>query len=209
MSNRALWWEAAGLLCVSDLHLGKSDRVARRTGALLPPYETQDTLDRLSDVVEHTNARIVVCLGDSFDDLAAADSLNDDARMTIARLQSGRRWIWIEGNHDPGPVEFGGVHLAEFSEGPLTFRHIATQDTRGEISGHFHPKVSLCVRGKLISRPSFVFDSQRLLVPAFGAYTGGLRTTDPAISELMQPDAQAIMTGQSLHQIPMPRTGNG
>ncbi|MEP0048418.1 MAG: metallophosphoesterase, partial [Roseobacter sp.] len=111
MPSGALWWPDANILCVSDLHLGKSERVGRRAGLSLPPYETQDTLARLESDLEKTNARIVICLGDSFDDLSAANSLPDPDRLWIARLQAGRRWIWIEGNHDPGPVEFGGEHL--------------------------------------------------------------------------------------------------
>jgi len=204
-SSGALWWADASVLCVSDLHLGKSDRIARRTGAMLPPYETRETLDAIMAEVESLNPRTVICLGDSFDDLAAADALTDSDRMAIARLQSGRHWIWIEGNHDPGPVEFGGDHLADVTIGPLTFRHIATPDTPGEISGHYHPKVRLSLRGRTISRAAFLVDDTKLLVPAFGAYTGGLCTTNPALSGLMGPGAQAILTGKTVTQLPMPR----
>ncbi len=203
-ASGALWWAEARVLVVSDLHLGKSDRIARRTGAMLPPYETRETLDALASEVESLNPATVICLGDSFDDLAAVDALTDSDVMLITRLQSGRRWVWIEGNHDPGPVEFGGDHLAELSIGPLTFRHIATGEV-AEISGHYHPKVRLSVRGRIISRAAFLVDDTKLLVPAFGTYTGGLCTTDPALSGLMGRGAQAILTGKTVTQLPMPR----
>lgn len=205
LPSGALWWAHMRLLCVSDLHLGKSERMARRSGVLVPPYETHDTLTRLQSDIDATNARTVVCLGDSFDDLEAAQSLSEAEGLWLARLQAGRRWIWIEGNHDPGPVEFGGTHLAELSEGPLTFRHIAVAGQIGEVSGHYHPKAAVQVQGRTITRPSFVFDSARLILPAYGTYTGGLRTDDMALSSLMRPEAQAIMTGPVAHIIPMPR----
>ncbi|WP_299782354.1 ligase-associated DNA damage response endonuclease PdeM [uncultured Roseobacter sp.] len=205
LGSGALWWPDEALLCVSDLHLGKSERVARRSGQSLPPYETHDTLTRLAADLAHTNARIVVCLGDSFDDLAAAAALPEDIRLWITRLQAGRRWIWIEGNHDPGPLEFGGEHLQELTVGPLTFRHIAAPDARGEVSGHYHPKADLQARGRRISRPAFLCDSNRLILPAYGTYTGGLRSHSDVLGRLMQPKALAILTGPVPTCIPMPR----
>lgn len=197
----ALYWPAQKLLCVSDLHLGKAERAARRSLSPLPPYETQDTLARLEEAMEMTGAETVICLGDSFDDDAAARALPRADQLWIAKLQAGRRWIWIEGNHDPGPVDLGGEHLAELSLGPLTFRHIAEPAARGEVSGHYHPKAGL--RGRW--RPAFLVDRTRLILPAFGTYTGGLRSPDPALSALMAPEALAILTGDSARAIPMPR----
>lgn len=201
LGSGALWWAEQALLCVSDLHLGKAERMARRGGSPLPPYETRDTLTRLQDLLEATGARQVVCLGDSFDDDAAARALPEDEKLWITRLMAGRRWIWIEGNHDPGPVELGGSHLAQLALGPLTFRHIAESSAEGEVSGHFHPKARL--RGT--ARPAFLLDRHRLILPAFGTYTGGLRSGDPALSGLMAPDAIAILTGRAPMAIPMPR----
>jgi DNA ligase-associated metallophosphoesterase len=189
----ALFHPGARLLCVSDLHLGKSDRIARRSGAMLPPYETRATLDRLSAAVDQTDPRTILCLGDSFDDLAAADSLAEDDRATLLRLQAGREWVWIEGNHDPGPVDLGGSHRAALTIGALTFRHIATPGETGEVSGHYHPKLALPGTG---ARACFLFDSRRLILPAYGAYTGGLRASDPALRGLFGPDARAILTGR-------------
>jgi DNA ligase-associated metallophosphoesterase len=208
LGSGALWWPAQGLLCVSDLHLGKSERVARRSGLALPPYETRDTLGRLADDLAHTRARTVICLGDSFDDLGAAQSLAEDERLWIAGLQAGRRWIWVEGNHDPGPVNMGGTHLAELPETPLVFRHIAEIGAKGEVSGHYHPKVSVSLKGRSISRPAFLFDENRLILPAYGTYTGGLRSTTPDLSHLFGAGARAILTGPVPHMVPMPRASS-
>ena len=205
MGTGALWWPEKSLLCVSDLHLGKSERVARRQGTILPPYDTRDTLTRLAADVARSEARVVVCLGDSFDDLGAAGSLPEEERLWIARMQAGRRWVWIEGNHDPGPVDLGGTHLAELPLAPLTFRHMARPGASGEVSGHYHPKADILTRARLISRPAFLADSDRVILPAYGAYTGGLRSTAPELSRLMRPEALAILTGPEPHAVPMPR----
>jgi len=200
----ALFWPEQNLLCVSDLHLGKSERTLRRGGPALPPYETRDTLTRLAAEIDATGAKTILCLGDSFDDLAAAQALHDDDRLWITRLQAGRHWIWIEGNHDPGPIEYGGTHLAEMSLGPLSFRHIATPQV-GEVSGHYHPKVSVPTRGRVISRPAFLLDMQRIIMPAFGTYTGGLRADTHTLSRLMAPGAHAVLTGAVATRVPLPR----
>lgn len=205
LASGALWWPARQLLCVSDLHLGKSERVARRGGAALPPYDTRDTLNRLAADLARTEARTVVCLGDSFDDLGSARALPEEERLWIARLQAGRRWVWIEGNHDPGPIEMGGAHLAELPLPPLAFRHIARAGASGEVSGHYHPKATIRARGRAITRPAFLADRDRVILPAYGTYTGGLRSHDTALSDLMRPEALAILTGPNLHAIPMPR----
>ncbi|WP_170769974.1 ligase-associated DNA damage response endonuclease PdeM [Ruegeria lacuscaerulensis] len=204
LGSGALWWPEQSLLCVSDLHLGKSERLARRSGLTLPPYENRDTLARLSSDIAHTQADTVICLGDSFDDLDSTQGLNEAERLQIAASQAGRRWIWIEGNHDPGPVDLGGAHLAEHSVSGLTFRHIAHPDRKAEISGHYHPKVRLKLRGRSISRPAFLLDKRRLILPAYGTYTGGLRSTQAAVSELMGVDAMAILIGTHPQMVPMP-----
>ena len=205
LASGALWWPLQSVLCVSDLHLGKSERSARRAGQPLPPYDTRDTLERLSNDLAATGARTAICLGDSFDDLAAADALHDDEKLWITRLQAGRRWIWIEGNHDPGPVEFGGTHLAEFENCGITFRHIAQPGAQGEISGHYHPKARVAARGRSITRPAFLVDDERLIMPAYGTYTGGLHSHHAQLDALMSPRALAILTGPVPTCIPMPR----
>ncbi|MEW9919276.1 ligase-associated DNA damage response endonuclease PdeM [Marimonas sp. MJW-29] len=205
LPSGALWWPDQALLCVSDLHLGKAERIARRGGTQLPPYETRDTLARLAADLDTTRARRVVCLGDSFDDLGAAMALPEEEKLWIARLQAGREWIWVEGNHDPGPVDLGGTHLNELSLDPLTFRHIAEPGARGEVSGHYHPKASIPLRGRTLTRPVFLYDSDRLILPAYGTYTGGLDCRSPALAPLMQPGACAVLTGKTAVAVPMPR----
>ncbi|MFP4275556.1 MAG: ligase-associated DNA damage response endonuclease PdeM [Paracoccaceae bacterium] len=201
LPSGALWWSGRRLLCVSDLHLGKARRHARRGGTALPPYETRDTLARLEADLRATDPAVVVCLGDSFDDTEAARSLPEDERLWIAQLQAGRQWVWIEGNHDPGPLDLGGAHLAELPAPPLTFRHIARPGAAAEVSGHYHPKARLGGT----SRPCFLLDRDRVILPAYGTYTGGLRSSDPALSGLMRPDALAILTGARALAVPMPR----
>ncbi len=200
----ALWWPEQALLCVSDLHLGKSERAARR-GTTLPPYETRDTLARLAEALDVTGASTVICLGDSFDDTHAARALGEADRLWIASMQAGRRWVWIEGNHDPGPVEMGGAHMAELALGPLVFRHIAMPGAQGEVSGHYHPKAPVRTRARVISRPAFLVDAARIIMPAFGTYTGGLRSDAEVLSALMAPDSVAILTGSTVLPVPMPR----
>lgn len=205
LGSGALWWPAQRLLCVSDLHLGKSERIARRGGTFLPPYETRDTLLRLADDLDRMNPATVICLGDSFDDLDAARALAAEDQAALTRMQAGRRWIWIEGNHDSGPVDLGGTHLAELALGPLIFRHIAQTGASGEISGHYHPKASLTTRARRITRAAFLSDRNRIIMPAYGTYTGGLRSHDATLTALMRPDALAILTGPRPYAVPMPR----
>ncbi|MCI2397953.1 ligase-associated DNA damage response endonuclease PdeM [Aliiroseovarius subalbicans] len=205
LPSGALWWGQARTLCVSDLHLGKSERIARRGGTMLPPYETHDTLARLALDIERCAAATVICLGDSFDDLEASENLDDADALLLSRLMAGRRWVWIEGNHDPGPVEFGGTHLAELHAPPLTFRHIARPGAAGEISGHYHPKARVSLRGRRLSRPCLLHDSDRVILPAYGTYTGGLRADDAALARLMRAEAVAVLVGGVPRAIPMPR----
>lgn len=186
-------------LVISDLHLGKSERIARRSGQLLPPFETRDTLMRLEAEIDATSAARVLCLGDSFDDLAAAQSLSEDEITWINRLQAGRDWIWAEGNHDPGPIDLGGTHLAEVQIGTLTFRHIADPEKSGEVSGHYHPKHRISGQ----SRAAFLYDKQRLILPAFGTYTGGLYTDAPALLDLIKRPAIAVLTGAKAIPVPV------
>ncbi|NNU81254.1 ligase-associated DNA damage response endonuclease PdeM [Halovulum dunhuangense] len=200
----ALWWQEAAILCVADLHLGKAERLARRGGTLLPPYETAETLARLATEIEALSPRTVICLGDSFDDPESARQLDEEARRSLAGLMAGRRWIWVAGNHDPNLPDIGGSHMEEVLRGPLTFRHIARpRDGMGEVSGHYHPKISVQTRAGQVTRPCFVQDGQRAILPAFGAYTGGLSCTDPALQGLFGPEAVCILTGRATATVPL------
>lgn len=202
LPSGGLYWARESMLVVSDLHLGKSERIARRSGALLPPYDSEETLARLAEDIRALTPATVLCLGDSFDDLLAAEALTDAHRTTIDSLQAGRRWLWLEGNHDPGPVDLGGSHLNLYRQAPLTFRHIAEPGTApGEISGHYHPKA----RVKRASRPCFLADETRLILPAYGCYTGGLDWTTPVLRNLFADRALAYLTGPRVLAVPVPR----
>lgn len=203
LPSGALFWPSEALLVVSDLHLGKSARLSAVGGAQLPPYETRETLCKLERDIEACGTRRVICLGDSFDATGIETAMPEDEQLWITRLMAGRDWTWIEGNHDPGPVALGGSHRGALRLGPLVFRHIATAE-QGEISGHYHPKARLFVRGRSLSRPCFLVDGTRLILPAYGAFTGGLCCTREPLAELMGHDAKAILTGTKALAIPMP-----
>ncbi len=203
-----LWWPAARLMAVGDLHLGKAERAARTGAALLPPYETAETLARLEAEVTRLAPRTVLLLGDSFDDMAAAEGQGEEVVERLMRLAAGRRWIWIAGNHDPGPLALPGSHRAEWREGPLVFRHVAAPDALGfpgEVSAHYHPKARLCLRGQPIARACFLSDRERLILPAFGTYTGGLDIRDAAFDGLVGREATAYLTGRCITAIPRRR----
>lgn len=200
LATGALCWAEAGLLVVSDLHLGRSERMARLGGALLPPYEGMATLSRLDADIAATGARTVLCLGDSFDDLAAA-GLDERLWQWLQRLMAGRRWVWIEGNHDPAPVAPAGEHRRDLCLGPLVFRHIAQPGAKGEVSGHYHPKLRLAG----VARPAFLLDQARVILPAYGAYTGGMDATRPPLRDLLDGDAHAILTGPTPCRLPLSR----
>ena len=200
LPSGGLWIAADQTLIVSDLHLCKSERFARKGRALLPPYETRDTLTRLDqDLTDLAPAR-VICLGDSFDDVEAIEHMGDAEKLWLARMQAGREWIWIAGNHDAGPVELGGEYVAETRVGNLTFRHIALPDPdAGEVSGHYHPKHSITGA----ARPCFVYDDRRLMLPAYGTYTGGIPATKAPVRPLFGTDSFAIVTGRQCLTVPI------
>jgi len=200
LGSGALFWPAQSLLCVSDLHLGRTERIARHGGQIIPPYENSDTLKKLEDHINALSPKTVMCLGDSFDDLASVNALTEAETDWITRLQAGREWIWIEGNHDPAPLNLGGTHLQSYSAETLVFRHIATLNGQGEISGHYHPKLSVAARGRRITRPAFVYDEARLILPAFGTYTGGMSLNRAPLSEMFL-NPSVILTGPSPRRI--------
>jgi uncharacterized protein len=181
----ALFWKEQSLLVVSDLHLEKGSSFAAR-GVLLPPYDTVATLSRLASVVARHNPRIVIALGDSFHDRTAHERLSAADREAIAALQARRDWIWISGNHDPAlPSDLGGIVASEVAIGPIVFRHEPT-GAIGEIAGHLHPKARVATRARWLERRCFASDGERVVMPAFGAYTGGLSIRDEAFAKIFQ-----------------------
>jgi DNA ligase-associated metallophosphoesterase len=199
----ALWVADGRVLVVSDLHLGKSLRMARLGGAFLPPYENTETLWRLDELISKLRPQTVICLGDSFDDIGAAHEIPDDIILWITRMQAGRKWIWITGNHDPGPLPFGGSNCLNWTHRNLCFQHIADPNSQMEVSGHYHPKTTVRSKGRAVTRPCFLVDAHRVILPAFGTFTGGLRASSPILSGLMHDNALAVLTGKTAIALPM------
>jgi DNA ligase-associated metallophosphoesterase len=177
----ALYWPDEGLLVVADLHLEKGSSFARR-GMLLPPYDTTETLARLAKLIARYAPRAVIALGDNFHDGGGPARLSDTDRASLATLQRGREWVWIAGNHDPDPADgIGGTFAAMFNLGALTFRHHPSRNAPdGEIAGHLHPVARIAQRGRAVSRRCFATNGKNLVMPAFGAFAGGLNVRDRA-----------------------------
>jgi uncharacterized protein len=178
----ALYWPDERLLAVADLHLEKGSSFAAR-GVLLPPYDTTATLARLAKLIERYRPALVVALGDSFHDGNGPGRMAETARTALSALQRGRDWLWLAGNHDPEPPRgVGGRVATELSIGALSFRHEPSPlGCDGEIAGHLHPMARVAQRGRGVARRCFAADGQRLVMPAFGAYAGGLNIRDRAI----------------------------
>jgi uncharacterized protein len=196
VQGRALYWPRESALLVADLHLEKSSFFASH-GQMLPPYDSRETLERLALAVRETGARRVFCLGDNFHDDAGAARLEPHAAGMLAALIRALDWVWIAGNHDGAT----GTGFAELEVGGLLMRHRAlTSEQRPELSGHFHPRLTVSARGRRIARPCAVRSEQRLILPAFGALTGGMDAASPEILAAMQPasmiDALASSRGR-------------
>lgn len=183
----ALWWPARRLLAVADLHLEKGSALAAR-GSLVPPYDSRATLERLTRLVRLYRPERLVLLGDSFHDATGAARLGAAEREALAALSRLTAITWLAGNHDPGAAE-------ELREPPLAFRHVPRGEP-GEIAGHLHPKAAVTIRGAWVARACFVADSRRVLLPAFGAYAGGLDVRDPAIRSLFPRGARVFLLGK-------------
>lgn len=188
----ALYWPAERTLVFADLHFEKGSAFARR-GQFLPPYDTRETIARMRAAIEGHHPERVIALGDSFHDMEAAERLDSFERDALRALSAGRTWIWIEGNHDPSPPRWlGGVIASEIAIGGLVFRHAPSPAPQpGEIVGHLHPCAS--VRG--LRRRCFVSDGTRMVLPAFGAYAGGLDVRERAIAGLFPQDYLAYLLG--------------
>jgi DNA ligase-associated metallophosphoesterase len=191
------YWPTQQALLVADLHFEKGSSFARR-GQLLPPYDTMATLKRLSQCIEKWQPKLVVALGDSFHDDKAAQRLSKECFQMLASLLRARDWVWISGNHDPSPPQgLGGEVMNCLSLGELNLRHEPqVAAAPGEIAGHLHPKARLVRRGRSVRRSCFAASRSRMILPSFGAYTGGLNVFDPAFDGLFDGrDFHALMRG--------------
>lgn len=205
VEGRALWWPREGALMVADLHLEKASHFAKG-GQMLPPYDSRETLERLAHSVRLTGARRVFALGDNFHDSEGPARLEPHAAGMLDALVRALDWVWITGNHDGelGPDlarEAGGTRVDALDVGGIALVHQARPGDDGpQLSGHFHPKLVVNARGRRIARPCMVRSERRMILPAFGALTGGMNAGDPAILAAMQPataiDALVAATGR-------------
>ena len=193
-ANGALYWRAQRALLVADLHLEKASWFAR-LGQFLPPYDSHATLTALARAFEQTQAKRLYCLGDSFHDRFGCDRLPAEARALLTELTGKLDWTWIVGNHDPGFADHCGGRIADEVEiGGIVLRHEAVRgDPRPEMSGHFHPKLRLQLKGRHVSRRCFVVSQTKMILPAFGSLTGGLDAHHPEILRNVGANAAALV----------------
>lgn len=205
----ALWWPAEATLVVADLHLEKGTSFADR-GVFLPPYDSRATLDKLAAVCERLGPRRVVALGDSFHDGEGPARLDAQARAVLRHLTQRHEFVWVVGNHDPErPDVFGGAAVSEYKLGPLAMRHVPG-GAGFELAGHLHPCASVTVRGRRLRRRCFVGDGLRCVLPAFGAYTGGLDVFHEAFGGLFREGASAwLIGGEAVHRLALRRLARG
>jgi uncharacterized protein len=194
VDRAALYWPTRRALIVADLHLEKGSWFALH-GQMLPPHESRATLDRLAQCIATSGAREVWCLGDNFHDNAGPDRMTDDARAVLVDLTMKCDWHWIVGNHDAQlPTRVGGAILEHAAVDGLILRHRADPaETRPELSGHFHPKYRAVARGRGVSRPCFMQSETKLILPAFGVLTGGLRADHVEILAAIGVGATALV----------------
>jgi DNA ligase-associated metallophosphoesterase len=205
LADGAMWWSATRTLVVSDLHLEKGSRMAMR-GQFVPPYDTQLTLSLVERLVVALAPERVISLGDAFDDCQGAARLDPAAMARIQAMQGRCDWIWIAGNHDPlVTAAIGGIQTDEVAIGPLVFRHEPRRGAvTGEIAGHLHPAARVFLGPKSVRRRCFVGDGTRLILPAIGAYTGGLSVLSDAFDGLFRRDTMsvALLGDNRVYQFP-------
>jgi DNA ligase-associated metallophosphoesterase len=190
----ALFWPKHRALLVADLHLEKASSYAA-SGQMLPPYDSRATLEAIAALVAQYDARAVWCLGDNYHDAGGEERLEPQAAALLRALTGTLDWRWIVGNHDPGLVAlWGGQACDEIEVDDIILRHAAQAgDRRPEMSGHYHPKYRQELRGRMVSRRCFLRGDNRLILPAFGALTGGLDVRDPAYAPLFGSDARQAL----------------
>lgn len=188
------FWAATATLIVADLHLETGSSFARR-GALVPPFDTRTTLARLAADIDRLAPARVISLGDAFHDGDGPERMDGETLASLTRLTGGRDWIWIAGNHDAEvEADLGGRWQQELAIGPLVFRHHPASGDRasGEIAGHLHPAARVRVRSGTVRRHCFVGDGRRAILPAFGAYAGGLDVASRAFAGLFDLDGLTV-----------------
>ena len=199
----ALFWPEKRTVIFSDLHLEKGSWFAKQN-VPLPPYDTVDTLDRIEQVINDFNPIRIISIGDSFHDEVWSERITERQRQRILNLVREHEWIWIQGNHDPsGAPSLGGISVPEYFNMPLTFRHEAKENlTVGEVSGHYHPKAKIRLQNKNFTARCFITDGSRIILPAFGSFTGGLNVMNSAIMSLFTNEIRIFLLGSKIRQFP-------
>jgi hypothetical protein len=197
VQGRALYWPREAALLVADLHLEKGSHFAK-AGQFVPPYDSRETLGRLALALRETGARRVFCLGDNFHDDGGAERLEPHAAGMLAALTRATDWVWISGNHDARHDSQPGSAIDELEMSGVHLRHRARPgETAPELSGHFHPRLAVTVRGRRIVRPCAVSSGSRMILPAYGSLTGGMNAAAPEIISAMQPASEIRALAQA------------
>ncbi|WDI31463.1 ligase-associated DNA damage response endonuclease PdeM [Hyphococcus flavus] len=198
----AIYWVREETLIVSDLHFEKGSSFAAR-GVMLPPYDTRTTLMRLAALIRKYAPKRVISLGDAFHDEDAEDRMDEEDASSLEKLMRETAWLWILGNHDPEPpARFAAACEIEMQIGALTFRHEPlVQNAPGEIAGHLHPCARVVSEGRILRRRCFVVSSDRMIMPAMGAYTGGLNILDRAYAKLFSAPVAWVMGADGVYPI--------
>jgi len=193
----ALYWPREGVLIASDLHFEKGSSFAAK-GQMLPPYDTRATLKILQNAIERHSPSRVIALGDSFHDGEAGDRIAPDDMAAIQSMTQSVMWTWITGNHDEVlPDGIGGSIENAVSIGPLVFRHEPhDRPADGELCGHLHPCAIVRTRNRKLRRRCFVGDGKRLILPAMGAFTGGLDIAEEPYEGLFETAPTAWVLGK-------------
>jgi uncharacterized protein len=197
-TSGALYWPGEATLIVSDLHLEKGSSRAHR-GRLIPPYDTRETLVKLAEAIDRFEPTRVIALGDSFHDVGAADRISADDLAVLHMIQENRTWVWVTGNHDPAIApRLGGRVVDDITIDSITFRHEPRPGrVTHEVAGHLHPAAKITKLSHTLRRPCFIGNGRRLILPAFGAYTGGLNVLDEAFEPIFGSDGMNVwMMGQ-------------
>lgn len=198
LASGLLWLPETRLLCVSDIHFEKGS-FFQRFATFLPPYDTRVNLERLKQAIALFEPRILVSLGDSFHDAHALARMHgEDGETLLGLIGSVQEWVWVEGNHDPslrGTIP--GLHCDQYQCGPIVFRHVLEPESEDwEISGHYHPKARISLRGHAIRSACFVHSRKRLIMPAFGSYTGGLDVDHPEFLKVISAERRLYLLSQ-------------
>jgi len=198
----AAYWAREETLIVSDLHFEKGSSFAAR-GVMLPPYDTRTTLMRLAALIRKYNPKRVISLGDAFHDEEAETRMDEEDAQNLAALMGEASWLWILGNHDPEPpARFAAVCATETTIGALTFRHEPISGAApGEIAGHLHPCARVVSEGRTLRRRCFAVGGGRMIMPAMGAYTGGLNILDDAYAPLFKNPIAWVMGADGVYPI--------